>query len=471
MKLRSIAQLFSLKDLRSAIVSVVIVGGGLGLTALTLYAHSNNDPQLAGIAAGLSLVFVLLIIIFVVPPLARNAGREAAQMNLPFEFTTGGAVMLVLVMVVGFSAWNTGNNLLFLVLSFLLGSLVVGFIAGSISLKRLSVKLRFPDIIHAGESVPFTVVVTNGKRLFPTFSLLVDIRGRDRDNNLVAADLEKVLPERIAKRLSRPPIVRRTVGHVPFVKAGQTADSKLDIVFERRGKFVIQDFELVTRFPFGFFRHRRRLAADEKEIFVLPKLSPFDTPETFASVGNIAQSNDRRGGKGDLAGLREYQRNDDPRHIDWKATARTAQLTIREHSAETSTRVNVIFDTAIPARDIRKQTLRERINQIPVVDDRTKQFEKGVETTASILNELTNKKIEFKLLIDGESPQFNASTDQLHPSLKRLATVALSDERSELNANVARNYFTIGSLQTIVVTANDDVEVWKGLSPLKMVKF
>ena len=471
MKLRSIAQLFSLKDIRSAIVSVVIVGGGLGLTALTLYAHANDNPQLAGIAAGLSLVFVLLIIIFVVPPLARNAGREAAQMNLPFEFTTGGAVMLVLVMVVGFSAWNTGNNLLFLVLSFLLGSLVVGFIAGSISLKRLSVKLRFPDIIHAGESVPFMVVVENGKRLFPTFSLLVDIRGRDRESNTVAADLEKVLPKRIAKRLSRPPIVRRTVGHVPFVKAGNSADSKLDIVFERRGKFVIQDFELVTRFPFGFFRHRRRLAADEKEIFVLPKLRPFDTPETFSSMGSISQSIERRGGKGDLAGLREYQRNDDPRHIDWKATARTAQLTIREHSAETSTTVSVIFDTTIPVKNIRKQTLRDRVNQIPVIDDRTKQFEKGVETVASILNEIANKEIEFNLFIDGESPHFTSNSDQLNNALKRLSTVALTGERNELNEDVARNSINSGISQTIVVTANDDVEIWKGLSPLKIVKF
>lgn len=471
MKLKEIAQLFNLRDLRSAIVSVVIVGGGLGLTALTLYAHANNNPQLAGIAAGISLVFVLLIIIFVVPPLARNAGREAAQMNLPFEFTTGGAVMIVLVMVVGFSAWNTGNNLLFLVLSFLLGSLIVGFIAGSISLKRLSVKLRFPDVIHAGESVPFSVTVKNEKRLFPTFSLLVDIRGRDRESKSLAIDLEKALPKKIAKRLSRPPIVRRTVGHVPFVRAGRSAESKLDIVFERRGKFVIQDFELVTRFPFGFFRHRRRLAADEKEIFVLPKVSLFDTPELLLGLGGYAPSNDRRGGRSDLSGLREYQRNDDPRYIDWKATARTAQLIVREHSAESSTTVNVVFDTAIAAKNIRKPTLRERINQIPVVDERSEQFEKGVEITASLLNRLISKDIEFRLFIDGESTQRATEPDQLNNSLRRLATVTVSDERSELTADVARNYFNSGISQTIVVTANGDDEVWNGLSQLKIVKF
>ena len=125
MNLRSLSQLFSIRDLRNAALGSVVVFGGLGLSGLTLYAHQTGNIRLAGISAAASLVFVLMILIFIVPPLARNAGREASQMNLPFEFTTGGAIMLVLVLIVGFSAWNTGNNLLFLVLSFLVAAMVV----------------------------------------------------------------------------------------------------------------------------------------------------------------------------------------------------------------------------------------------------------------------------------------------------------------------------------------------------------
>jgi hypothetical protein len=101
LNLRQLSQIFSLRDLRNSILGVVVIVGGLGLSGLTLYAHQTGNIRLAGISAGVSLVFVLLILIFVVPPLARNAGREASQMNLPFEFTTGGAVMLVLVIIVG----------------------------------------------------------------------------------------------------------------------------------------------------------------------------------------------------------------------------------------------------------------------------------------------------------------------------------------------------------------------------------
>lgn len=150
MKLSALKEIFSFRDLRNAILATGVVFGGLGLAAFTMWAHRNGDTRMAGIAAGLSLVFVLLILIFVVPPLARNASAEASQMNLPFEITSGGAIFFVLIVIVGFSAWNTGNNLLFLVLSFLTSAMIVSFWAGTFCLKKLDVKMRFPETIFAG---------------------------------------------------------------------------------------------------------------------------------------------------------------------------------------------------------------------------------------------------------------------------------------------------------------------------------
>src|SRR5688500_17784829 len=124
MDLSAYRELFSVRDVRNAALGAAVLFGGLGLAALTYIAHLMREPRLAGIAAGASLVFVILILIFVVPPLARNASREASQLNLPFEVTTGGAIMLVLVVIVAFSAWNTANNLLFLVLSFMTAAMI-----------------------------------------------------------------------------------------------------------------------------------------------------------------------------------------------------------------------------------------------------------------------------------------------------------------------------------------------------------
>ena len=115
MKFSKLRQLFSLRDLRNGLLGFLVIVGGVGLALLTLYAHRTEQPRLAGIAAAVSLVFVILILIFVVPPLARNASKEANQLNLPFEITIGGAIMLGLIVIVAFSAWNSGSTLLFLV--------------------------------------------------------------------------------------------------------------------------------------------------------------------------------------------------------------------------------------------------------------------------------------------------------------------------------------------------------------------
>ena len=175
--------------------------------------RGKANPQQASqilrdkIAAAASIVFVLLILIFVVPPLARSAVAEASQMNLPFEFTVGGAIILGLIMIVGFSAWNTGNNLLFLVLSFLVSALIVGFFMGSFALKKLDVKMRFPETIFAGEPTPILVTVNNRKRIFPTFSVITEVRGKEREKSAVFEDIKKLLPEKWAEKISRPPIV------------------------------------------------------------------------------------------------------------------------------------------------------------------------------------------------------------------------------------------------------------------------
>jgi hypothetical protein len=271
MDLRTLGQLFSLRDLRNAVVGLLVVAGGLGLAGLTYYAHITGRPRMAGIAAAISLVFVLLILIFVVPPLARNASREASQLNLPFEVTAGGAIMLGLVVIVSFSAWNTGNNLLFLILSFLAGALIAGFIAGSVMLKKLDVSLRFPEAVSAGEETPILVSIHNRKRLMPSYSVVAEIRGRGREGSIVLEDLEQLLPRWLATRLARPALTRRFLTYFAYLPRKEITENRAAHVFKDRGRFVIKDFELSTRFPFGFFRHRRRLAARETELIILPR--------------------------------------------------------------------------------------------------------------------------------------------------------------------------------------------------------
>lgn len=425
MNLREIIQLFSARDLRNAILGLVVVFGGVGLSLMTLYAHQSGNVRLAGILAGISLVFVLLILIFIVPPLARNAGREASQMNLPFEVTAGGAIMLGLIAIVAFSAWNTGNNLLFLVLSFLTAAMIVGFFAGNLCLKKVDVKMRFPETVFAGHETPILVGLQNRKRVFASYSVVAEVRGSERERSIAIDELLAIMPRYFAEKLAKPPVVRRTLDHFVFVPRNETVEHRTVHIFERRGRFIIKDFELTTRFPFGFFRHRRRLPAREAELVVFPKLAPFE--ETLEALqldaGNFAAN--KRGLGQDLLALRDYQPNDDLRRIDWKATARSRHLTVREFSADDDKRVTVIFDNRLPPEAASPLTLREKIEAEQsgkglVASER---FELGVSLAASILAQFTEEQAEIRLVIYGEEGEYGVGSRHLYECLRRLAII------------------------------------------------
>ncbi len=425
MKLRTLSQLFSLRDLRNGAMGFLVVFGGIGLSALTYYAHLTQQPRLAGISAGISLVFVLLILIFVVPPLARNAGREASQLNLPFEFTTGGAIMLGLIVIVGFSAWNTGNNLLFLVLSFLTASMVVGFFAGGLCLKRLDVKMRFPETILAGRETPILVSVHNRKRIFPSFSVIAEVRGKEHEESIVAEDLKKILPRRLAERLARPPVVRRMLSYFVYLARNQTAETKSSHIFQNRGRFLIKDFELSTRFPFGFFRHRRRLPARETELIVFPEIGllKYDLDDLPLEAGKLIAN--KRGSGQDLLAMRDYQPNDDLRRIDWKATARARNLIVREFSAEDDRRITVFFDTHVPRNGEKTLTLREKIEaeQSGKSVIESERFERGVRKTAALIAHFSEEQAEVRLAAGSDKGEFGIGSRHLYECLKRLAVI------------------------------------------------
>ncbi len=405
-------------------VALVVVFGGLGLSALTLYFHRTGDhPRVVTFLAALSLVSVVLILIFVLPPLARNASREASQLNLPFEFTVGGAIFLTLILVVAFSAWNTGNNLLFLILSFLISALLVGFFAGNICLKKLDVRMRFPETIFAGEATPLLVGVTNRKRIIPAFSVIVEVRGKERERSIAAPELDEILPRWAARRFGRAPLVTRTLDHFEYVAARGQIESRAEHIFPNRGRLLIKDFELSTKFPFGFFRHRRRLPAREAELIVFPKSVDLSRDVMHVPTEAGTRTLGKRGAGQDLLALRDYRPYDDLRSIDWKATARTRDLIVREFAAEEERNVTVILDTLMPPDSGSRLSLNEKIvaEQAGKTVITSERFEGGASLAASVVLRLAAEGSNFRLIVGDDQGDFGMGRQHLYDSLKRLA--------------------------------------------------
>ncbi|MDQ2747537.1 MAG: DUF58 domain-containing protein, partial [Acidobacteriota bacterium] len=356
-------------------------------------------------------------------------------MNLPFEVTVGGAMIVVLMIIVGFLAWQTGNNLLFLILSFLAASLVVGFIVGNFCLKKLDVKMRFPETIYAGELTPILVSLHNRKRIFPTFSVVAQVRGKEREQSILFGDLKQILPAKWADKITKPPIVKHTLDYFVHIPRRETAENKAEHIFRKRGRFIIKDFELSTKFPFGFFRHRRRLSAQETEIIIFPPIAPVDeeTVDLPIEIGKLITN--KKGLGQDLLGMRDYQPLDDLRRVDWKATARVRRLIVREFSAEDDRRVTIIFDTRLRNNENNvKLSLREKIEaEQKSVSPVSERFEKGVSRTASMLAHFTEDQSEIRLIIDGNIGEFGIGAIHLNENLKRLALVEPNfDEAAQL---------------------------------------
>ncbi|HXC68423.1 MAG TPA: DUF58 domain-containing protein [Pyrinomonadaceae bacterium] len=391
------------------ILGTLLVLAGLGAALVTVLARQANQTGIAGVAAILSLLIALLLTIFIVPPLARSARIEVANLDFPLEPTSGGGVFLIIIVVVGFAAWNTGNNLLFLVFSLLVSTLFVGWVAARSSLRDLTVSARFPDHIFAVEAAPVIVTLRNTKRVLPSFSILVEARGPDHD----------------AEQNRRRRYRKRLLAYFSYVPHKAAAEQKVDQLFPRRGHVLIDGFELSTRFPFGFFRRRRRLRARNVDIIVYPK------PEVIGDklhllpmyAGRIPSL--RRGAGHDLFSMRDYQPQDDLRHIDWKATARSRRLTVREFTSEDERRITIVLDTRLP-------------------NELSDRFERGVVQAASLIKHFIDERAEVRLVLGRDVGPFGSGTEHLYRCLRRLALVTPQDGNdaeidSALRAAVTRD--------------------------------
>ncbi len=378
-------------SLLRVVFGTVLVLAGLGAALVTVMARRQNDATLAGAAAIFSLLIALLLTIFIVPPLARSAKVEVANLDFPFEPTSGGGVFIIIILVVGFAAWNTGNNLLFLVFSLLVSTLFVGWIAARISLRDLTVSARFPDHIFAAEPAPVIVTLRNTKRVLPSFSILVEARGPSGETD---------------KRRKR--FAKRMLAYFSYVPHHAAAEQRVDQLFPKRGHVLIDGFELSTRFPFGFFRRRRRLRARNVDIIVYPKPEVISDELHLLPMYAGRNPSLRRGAGHDLFSMRDYQPQDDLRHIDWKATARSRRLTVREFTSEDERRITIVLDTRLPAGPVNE--LKDR-------------FEHGVVQTASLLKHFVDERAEVRLVVGGEVGPFGSGMEQLYRCLKRLALV------------------------------------------------
>jgi uncharacterized protein (DUF58 family) len=99
---------------------------------------------------------------------------------------------------------------------------------------------------------------------------------------------------------------------------------ELALKAEKRGWLQLPRVTVDTRFPLGLMRAWSYVQPDMRAlVYPRPDGAPLPVPEADSETGDRASLGR---GTDDFAGLRPYQASDSPRHVAWKASARSEAL-------------------------------------------------------------------------------------------------------------------------------------------------
>jgi uncharacterized protein (DUF58 family) len=351
---------------RQAWVRFFIALGGLSLAMTaamysTLFQREGNLLA-TGIAASVALLTAGWVGLYTVPFLAKRAALEGMREAFDYDVTTEGLVYLGTALLVGVAALNTGNNMLFIIVAAMLSAIAVSGAASAVVLRALRLEVTLPAHVFANDPVMARVVLRN-RFYVSSFSVSV-VPPRERKaqgwhwerGEFVwppkrAAGKEWVRLKdwklRPGKTNPSADAIFRGAVYFPYIAARQSAFADLELNFPRRGRYVQDGFGLATRFPFSFLIKTRRVAANQ-ELIAYPSVQPTD--EFFSVLPMITGEFEAfvRGRGYDLYRIREHMPEDSARLVDWKATAKSGALKVREFTREDERKLRIVFDNAWP---------------------------------------------------------------------------------------------------------------------------
>ncbi len=355
------------------------------LAVLSSIARQGGQFYAAAFLAVISLIFAFVVCLTLVPRLLARVKLEVFANLRFFRFTRRGAFFILIVFTLSFATFNTGNNLLILVLSFLLASLVVSGIVAKIVLFGLKISLSVPKGMHAKQKTIFLITLHNLKKWFPSFALRLkgEESGTEEQENTSFFVQEK---------------------NFPYVRAGENLRLRLHCEFSRRGIYPLQGFEIRTTFPFGFFWRGRTLDASGS-IMVYPALCDLRPLFLHHPSFQGLEGQDRKGRGSELYNIRHYKPGDNARFVHWKATAKLARLMIKDFAQE---------EDEVPLKVFFSTYLQDRS------PSNLAQFEKAVSYIASLGHYFrgNGQKFqfssgEFEATVDGRAEEYEAFMEYL----------------------------------------------------------
>ena len=314
-------------------------GAALGLAllltaaALWLYRAGAASPGMAAAAA--ALLACCIVLSLSIPRVFRRLENKRSRMPRLSRLTGEGLALFLVMLFLAAAAAVSGNNLLYLLLGVALAAAALSGFVSRLSLAELSVRVFAQEHIFAGKPFDVEVRIRNGKRRMPSFS--IELRPAPRPG---------------------APGVRFSRGWCPLIPAGEEVLTRIEGRFDARGVYRNPAFLLSTRFPFTAIERRLRVEL-RREVVVYPRIdAPIDIDRRMRELDRRAEP--ASGTSHDLYRIRPAAENESARFVDWKATARSGDLQVKEFHRLERPRAEIVFDRGGHARQEEFETAVNR---------------------------------------------------------------------------------------------------------------
>lgn len=218
----------------------------------------------------------------------------------PITFTKAGWFYIIVTIVLGFAAVNTGNNLIFIIVSFLLAMMAVSGFYGKRNINNIRINFRLPAEIYAGSPCLMKLKADNTKHFLDSYFLKI--------------------------------VLEKSETFFDKIRRQGRKEGKISLTFEKRGINHIDGILLYSRFPFNFFIRCKKVPVNE-EVLVFPK--PVKTRQILRNyLLNEVEGSEVKDNfaSEELSSLKNYEYGDSFRLIHWKHFAKSDELKTKNFS-------------------------------------------------------------------------------------------------------------------------------------------
>jgi uncharacterized protein (DUF58 family) len=229
------------------------------------------------------------------------------------KITPLGIFYIIIMLLFGFAAINTANNLLYMITSFMMAFMIISGVISYYNIKFLEVTFVKAYDFFANEPGKVVLSIRNQKR-WPSFLL----------NIFVAKDLHKDVKRFFKKYKTFEILYEKSIF---TLKAKEEKHIELIISFEKRGNYKELEVYISSDFPFGFaYREIKYRVPVDIYVYPNPKQCKINIVQYKSEKGFIKTSEGQ-----ELYQIREYN-SEHPKYINWKASAKVQKLMVNDFS-------------------------------------------------------------------------------------------------------------------------------------------